>query len=154
MKPYSILFKKEAGGSTIDTQTKWGIVCKDFPFQLYGDTKELPSRSWYDENGDDEYVPKKLYIGAYEIDVEFAYKGNMYSANAAIRSFLDYLTGNDGLNQGALLSVYDTYTKIGRQHIRYVSVENTMTVRNESEGDVFTFTVKFKVNDPITNITL
>jgi len=154
MRPYSILFKKPTG-TIIDTQDEWGIVCKEFPFKLYGEIKELPSQNWFDEHGAEEYIPSHLYINAYDLSVEFAYKGTRESANSAIRGFLDYLTGTDGLNQGAELSVYDTYTKIGRQKVRLVSVEDELLiVRDASHGDVFTFKVKFRVNDPITDITL
>jgi hypothetical protein len=86
--------------------------------------------------------------------VEFAYKGTAFSANTAIRGFLNYLTGNDGLGHGAELSVYDTYTRIGRQRVRFLSVENDLIVRNTAEGDVFVFTVHFRVNDPMTDILL
>ena len=155
MRPYSILFKKMAGGAAvIDTQDTWGIVCKEFPFELYGKAKELPSQNWYDEHGVEEYTPPSLFMDAYDLKVEFAYKGAKFSANVAIRSFLDYLTGNDGLNQGAMLQVYDTYTHIGRQKVRYLSVDNDMIVRNDGDGDVFTFTVNFRVNDPMTDIVL
>ena len=107
--PYAIYFKKmKDDASVVDTLSDWGIVCKDFPFKLYGEAKELPSFDWKDEDGDDEYVPDELKISAYEIEVEFAYKGAMDSANTKIRGFLDYLTGRGGT--GAELMVYDTYT--------------------------------------------
>lgn len=151
MKPYSIYFKKENGG-VIDSQKEWGIVCKEFPFLLYGESKELPKRDWLDEDGEDVFFPNSLAMAAYDLDVEFAYRGVMDSANVAIRGFLDYLTGRDG--SGANLSVYDTYTKIGRQGVYYKKVSPDVFVRNTSEGDVVTFTVTFRVTDPTTQITL
>ena len=155
MRPYSILFKKMSpSAATIDTQDAWGIVCRDFPFKIYGEAKPLPSVNWHDSHGDDEYIPSTLFIDAYELKVDFAYKGTRDSANAAIRSFLNYITGNDGLNQGAELMVYDTYTRIGRQKVRYVSVAEEMTVRNDFDGDLFTFSVTFRINDPLTDIAL
>ena len=155
MRPYSILFKKMSPAAiTIDTQDTFGIVCRDFPFKIYGEAKQLPSISWHDSHGNDEYVPPSLYIDAYDLQIDFAYKGPRDSANHAIRSFLNYITGNDGLNQGAELMVYDTYTRIGRQKVRYVSVAEEMTVRNDHDGDVFTFSVTFRINDPTTDITL
>lgn len=151
--PYAILFRKMADdASVIDTLDSWGIVCKDFPFKLYGEAKELPSQDWKDEDGDDEYIPSELPIASYEIDVEFVYKGTINTANVYIRAFLDYLTGRGGT--GAELMVYDTYTKIGRQHVRYVSVGEDIFWRKEDCGDVVVFEVTFKVNDPVTEITL
>jgi hypothetical protein len=65
---------------------------------------------------------------------------------------LDYLTGRDG--DGAEFMVYDTYTKIGRQHMRFVSVGEDIFHREIESGDVIVFSVTFKVNDPVTDITL
>lgn len=153
MRPYAILFKKMKDDAlVVDTYDNWGIVCKSFPFKLYGEAKELPSFDWKDEDGDDEYIPDELKMSAYEIDVEFVYKGEINSANANVRGFLDYLTGRGGT--GAELMIYDTYTKIGRQGVRYVKVEDDVFWRQEEGGDVIVFVVTFKVNDPITDITL
>lgn len=152
-KPYAILFKKmKSDALVVDTLDNWGIVCKGFPFKLYGEAKELPNTDWMDEDGDDEYIPSELKIASYEIDVEFAYKGAMNSANTNIKAFLDYLTGRGGT--GAELMVYDTYTKIGRQSVRYVSVDDDIFWRQEEGGDIVVFVVTFKVNDPITDIVL
>lgn len=152
-KPYAIYFKKMRDDAlVVDTLDNWGIVCKEFPFKLYGEAKELPSHDWKDEDGDDEYIPSELPIAAYELEVEFAYKGEMNSANEKIRGFLDYLTGRGGT--GAELMVYDTYTKIGRRHARYVNVGEDVFHRQEDGGDVVVFNVTFKVNDPVTDITL
>lgn len=152
-KPYAILFQKMIEDApVVDTLSNWGIVCKDFPFKLYGEAKELSSRDWKDEDGDDEYIPNELKIAAYEIDVEFVYKGDMNTANTKIRGFLDYLTGRGGT--GAELMVYDTYTKIGRQSVRYVSVDDDIFFRQEGGNDVVVFVVTFKVNDPLTDIAL
>lgn len=151
MKPYSIYFKR-GEGAVIDTQTQWGIVCKEFPFLLYGESKELPKRDWMDEDGEDVFFPSKLAMQAYDLDVEFAYKGVMDSANVKIRGFLDYLTGRDGA--GSNLSVYDTYTKVGRQGVYVKGVKQDVFVRNTSEGDVVVFTVTFRVSDPMTEIVL
>ena len=152
-KPYAILFKKmKDNAPVVDTLDNWNIVCKDFPFKLYGEAKELPSQDWHDKDGEDEYIPNELKIAAYEIDVEFAYKGAIDSANIKIREFLDYLTGRGGT--GAELMVYDTYTKIGRRNVRFVSVEDDVFYRQTDSGDVVVFVVTFKVNDPVTDITL
>lgn len=152
-KPYAIFFKKmKSDAPVVDTFDNWGIVCKEFPFQLYGEAKELPVTDWKDEDGDDEYIPNELKISSYEIEVEFVYKGELNTAHTQIKGFLDYLTGRGGT--GAELMVYDTYTKIGRQSVRFVNVEPDIFWRQEEGGDVVVFVVTFKVNDPTTEITL
>ena len=153
--PYAIYFKKMKNDAlVVDTLDNWGIVCKEFPFKLYGEAKELPSHDWKDEDGEDEYVPETLPMAAYELEVEFVYKGAKDTANVKVKGFLDYLTGRDGKKEGAELMVYDTYTRIGRQHVRFVGVDEDIFWRQEEGGDVLTFTVTFKVNDPVTDITL
>lgn len=152
-EPYAILFKKMKDDAlVVDTFDSWNIVCKDFPFKLYGEAKELTVQDWKDMDGDDEYIPSVLPIAAYEVDVEFVYKGDVNTANVKIRAFLDYLTGRDGT--GAEFMVYDTYTRIGRQRMRYMSVEDDVFFRQTDGGDIVVFSVTFKVNDPVTDITL
>lgn len=152
-KPYAIYFKKMKDDAlVVDTLDNWGIVCKDFPFKLYGEAKELPTYDWKDEDGDDEYIPEVLPIAAYEMEVEFAYKGDMNTANTQIKGFLDYLTGRDGT--GAEFSAYDTYTRVGRQKMRFVGVDEDIFHRETESGDIVVFVVTFKVNDPVTDITL
>ena len=73
---YSIYFQKNKSGSPVlDTYTEWSIVCKDFPFMPYGESKDLPAREWADEDGEDTFFPEEIKLKAYDIDVEFAYKG-------------------------------------------------------------------------------
>ena len=157
MKPYAIYFKKMKNDAlVIDTLDNWGIVCKDFPFKLYGEAKELPSHDWKDKDGDDEYIPDILPIAAYEMEVEFAYKGDMFTANSNIKGFLDYLTGREG--DGAEFMCYDTFTRIGRQKMRFVRASEDIFHRDQNNSeygcDVIVFSVTFKVNDPVTDITL
>ena len=150
---YAFYIKKsKTNSATFDSNTKWGIVCKELPFKLIGDAKDVVSRSWPDQHGDDEYLPDVLPIKAYDMTVEFAYKGAPGTANTKIKEFLHYLTGMD--NSGVEFSVYDTYTKIGRQKIRFMSYEPTSIYRREGDLDVIVFKVKLKINDPVTDITL
>lgn len=153
MKPYPLLIKKNVTNAVVkNTYDEWNIVCKDFPFKLGGDAKDLYAESLPDEHGDDEYIPDIIPIKAYEIDVPFVYKGNINTANSYIKQFLQYLIGQDG--QKPDLKIYDTYTKIGRQNVRYVGYKEDAFVRKEDEGDVVEFTISFKVNDPLTDIRL
>lgn len=96
--------------------------------------------------------PEEIKLKAYDIEVEFAYKGAIGTANSKIESFLDYLTGKG--DTGTNLKVYDTYTKIGRQGVYYKSIDQDLFVRKSDEGDVVTFKITFRVTDPRTPITL
>ena len=90
------------------------------------------------------------------MEVEFAYKGDMFTANSIIKGFLDYLTGREG--DGAEFMCYDTFTRIGRQKMRFVSVSEDIFHRDQHNSeygcDVIVFSVSFKVNDAVPEITL
>lgn len=157
MDLYRFLIRKNSiGGVTqpvIDTIEQWGIVCREVSFIPYPSPKNLPARDWPDEDGVDEYVPSQLKLSAAEIKVDFGVTGDVGVANTAIKGFVDYLTGRDG--NGCLFSIYDEYTRIGKQNVRYLSIEDDATLeRNSAQDLVLLFSMTFKCNDPYTDITL
>ena len=149
MECYKVYIKQnKSGASVVETIEDLGLYCVDIPFKPAGDVKDIVSRDWKDENGVDEYIPADgLKMSAYEIDVKFGYKGDKLGANKAISSLLSCLAAG-------YVSIYDTYTDIGRQKVRLVKLnDNAELVRNE-DGDILIFSVTLKVCDPITNIKL
>lgn len=140
------LFQKS--GQPVRDSIEWGIYVKSIPFKLFPEIKELASRSWLDEDGDDEYYPSQPVFKAYEMDCQFVFIGVHGTANEQIKSFLTYLTTNGSF------SLYDTYTQIGRKEVRYVSYSEDVFYRRDHENDIVVFSVKLKVNDPLTDITL
>jgi len=129
-----------------DVYRDFGIYTKHVPFILYPKAKEPYKKSWYDEDGDDEYLPATPRYEAYTMNVDFVYEGALNTANTNIKNFLDFI-------QGGYFSLYDEYTGIGRQKIRYVSVDENATLYRRDK-DVVEFTVSLKVNDPVTQITI
>ncbi len=150
---YKVYIQKERDVSAVvETITDFGIYCADIPFTIIGEAKEPTSRNWYDEDGIDEYIPAGgLKISAYEMEVKFCCKGDKFSANTTIRKFLDYLTGKDGT--GAMMKMYCDYTRIGRQHMRYIKVKDEAELVRDKDGDILVFSATFKVGDPTTDIT-
>lgn len=149
---YSILFKKsKTGSNTKDSFLEWKIACTSVPFDVYPKIKELPSNDWPDEHGDDTFIPAKLMIAAYDYEINFCYKGLDGSAYSAIKPFIDYLTGVDG--NGVELSIYSPYNKIGRQKAYFTGLSD-LKYRRMGAEDVLTFSVKFRITDPVTDITL
>lgn len=142
-----LLILKEGETTVKDVLASWGIYTKHVPFNPFPKLKEPPKNSWYDEDGDDEFLPATPRYEAYEMAINFIYKGAAGTANAKIRQFIDFL-------QGAYMSIYDEHSLIGRQKVRYVSTEDDATLLRRSDIDVVEFTVNFKVNDPKTDITL
>lgn len=148
MKYKPFLIQKLKEGSPVRDSREWGIWIQHFPFKIYPKMKEPAKKSWKDENGDDEHIPDIPVFEAYTADVEFVFIGEYESANNQITSFLDYLFYNGEF------SIYDTYTKIGRTHVRYDAFSDKAYRRRENENDVVQFSVSLKINDPKTQITL
>lgn len=147
--------QKLASGSKMkDSVADFGIYCKDIPFKMFGEVKELYANEWHDQHGKDEYVPSTLMMSEYEIDVEFAYKGAYNSANTHVKTFLNYLLGIGTGNAGADMKIYSEHTGVGRTKVRVKSIDDNCVLDRTENGDILIFTVKFVVNDPVTDVKL
>lgn len=154
MSADSIYFRKTGSGVVKDSVRDFGMYCKDVPFTMFGEAKELVSDNFTDEDGEDEYIPSVLPMKSYTMEVTFAFKGDRDSANKALRSFVNYLTGRDTNSEGAEFDMYSTYTEIGRQKCRFVSLSNDAELVREDGYDILFPKITFKVNDPVTDIKL
>jgi hypothetical protein len=138
------LIKK--GDVVTDIYAQWGIVVTSFPYlMINARPKNIASTKYYDQNGDYEYIPSVITYEPVEFTVGFAYKGAKDEANIKIPNFIEYISGE--------ISLYSEYAKIGRQKCRVVEIESDIFFRS-NVSDVVSFTVKFKTNDPITNVIL
>lgn len=140
----------------------WGVWCKSIPFKLFDKVKEPAKRSWNDEHGDDEYISADgLFLESYEMEVEFGCKllgshvGSeqtepVSNVRVSVANFLSYLRSS------GMMKLYSSHTRIGRQNVRLVSVGDAAHWESKDiDGFEFlVFSVKFKVNDPITDIVL
>lgn len=164
---YTLKFKKAGTSTVVDSYSQWGIVCCQVPFKAGRKTKQLASRNWHDEDGEDAYIPSSIMTEAYDAEFEMAYHGEELASNGfnlskcfqAIDSFGKWLCGNDG--NGASLSIYSPFSTIGRQGCYLLEIGSEepfvmlkQTGRNLYNENVVTFKVKFRVTDPTTNITL
>ena len=144
-KPF--LVQKMKDGYAVRNSTEWGILIKSFPFDIYPEMKDIPKNDWFDEDGDEEFVPDVPVFKAYEAEVEFIYEGARDTGYTNVRNFLNYLATN-GLNK-----IYDSYTSIGRQNVRYQKQSDAKLYRN-SIKEYIVFKVNLKFNDPTNMITL
>lgn len=140
----------------------WGVWCKSIPFKLFDKVKEPAKRSWNDEHGDDEYISADgLFLESYEMEVEFGCKllgshigseqtAEVSNVRVSVANFLSYLRSS------GMMKLYSSHTRIGRQNVRLVSVGDAAHWESKDiDGFEFlVFSVKFKVNDPITDIVL
>ena len=146
MDYYKIYLQKEVDEAEVkETIADFGMYCMEDPFVLYSEAKDVTKRSWYDEDGDDEYIPGNgLYVQSYENSVKFGFKGDEFGANEKLQSFLDYL-------RSGMMKMYCEFNKVGRQHVRFKSVKQTL-YRDDKDGDLLVVTITFKFNDPVTDI--
>lgn len=153
--------------SVIDTQASYNIACQECPFKMLPESKELPKREWYDEDGDDVYIPSDgLKFKAYDMEVKFIYVGTGYvkqdqtvvtkeqEMKEKVSAFIDFLYGRN-TNGSPLLKIYDEYTLIGRQGVYVLSVDNDMMAYDDRNNNVIgIFKVKFRVTEPTTDVSL
>lgn len=157
MSAGELKIKKSKQGSLVREITKdFNIYCQSIPFKMFGESKELASNNWNDENGLDVYIPDTIRMSSYDLEVKFVFKGRLSDASSAIKTFIGYLTGKDG--SGASLSIYDPYYKIGRKDICYKSAADEAELKEYKEGNekmaLVEFSVTFQVNDPVTDVVL
>ena len=140
-------------GPVVDLLSAFKIAVKEFPFKLYPEAKDLATRDWAGEDGRDVYVPAKIPIKNYDIEVEFLYKGTESSMSQDVSNFINFIYGRNANANGGRLAIYDEYTKIGRKDIHALSVDNDVYVYGDNDPDaVASFKVKFSVEDPTTDV--
>lgn len=166
---YTLLFQK-GGGAVKNSFAEWGIVCCKVPFKAGGKVKDFATRDWHDEHGEDSFFPVKSCFEAYDAEFEMAYKGQELASNpfnlslafSKIRSFKKWLSGNDTTEgSGTELKIYSPYSSIGRQKCYLLEIgdeEPHLQMKGEAGSlyheNVVTFKVRFRVCDPMTDITL
>lgn len=134
-----------ASGS-IDVYSTFGIIVNSLSFPD-GGTKEPYKNNWKDENGEETYIPDTLKVEAYDLKLQFAWKGSLGGAYTAYKNFAAFLTGRDG--NGADLSIYDDRTKWGRTKIWYKEPSNP-DFHYDNVHDILTWEATFRVTDPVT----
>ena len=142
-------------GAVVDTQAQFNVVCQEFPFKYLPETKDLAKRDWYDEHGEDVYVPTDgLKFKAYDMDVKFLYVGTQNNMQTDLNGFILFISGKNS-GGAPMLAIYDEYTKTGRRGVVVDSVSEELYDYNNADYDAIAmFKVKFRVNDPVTDITL
>ena len=122
MKYFRFYIQKEGADSSgaaypiKESGKDFNVYEKECKFYGGGETKDIPKRDWYDQNGDDEFTPTTPVYKSQDVDVKFAYKGALFSANAYIKNFMEYLA------TGGTMKIYDEYNRIGRQSVRFVGI--------------------------------
>ena len=151
MKNYKgILFQVGEEGP-IRNSSYWGGNVTDSPYIPVATTpKNITSQSWYDENGDDEYIPEELFYEPVEATLNFVYKGTVAEAKTQIKAFISYLRSGE-------FSFYDEFYKVGRQKSRLLDFSDEAKWSYDdaySQTGIAQFSIRVKINDPVTDIVL
>ena len=138
---------------TVNDSAAWstevyGLVAKSNPYPIMPNPKDPYKNDFKDANGDDEYV-QEMFYESQEISVKFYCK--VPGASEAEKLLRHQVAAFfEKIKKGEFL-IYDSYTGIGRQKVRYAGYEEDSFVARDDYARVI-FTVKFKVNDPLTQM--
>jgi hypothetical protein len=149
---YKPFYIQAESNSVAKNTIEWGLVAKVNPYPLLPNPKQPYSNSWNDENGDDEWCDK-MYYESIEFTVSFyikAFDSEGKTAKELVRNQIDdfFAYIRDGE-----FRIYDSYNGIGRRKVRYAGYEeDQFTSRNDWAKAIFS--IKFKVNDPVTRMVL
>lgn len=151
-KEYDFLMQKTADNSVVKSSlADFGFAVSNIPWP---DEEIVPLavRTWEGEAGEDPYLPPTgLKLKAYDLIVEFCYKGDIDTAVDAYKTLRRYLLGIDG--DGAELRVYDPYWKRGRTKVHIEKIGDFDPNRsNIDEG--LSMKVVFRVADPTAECEL
>lgn len=166
MEPYRLYIQQTSYdgelysyGQVVDTYEEWGVVCSRSPYRRFGDPKDVATRNWLDEHGEDVYIPQNVKFKKFDAEFTFLCSAAPNNLRRSVRDFLQYLAGGDGGDVvtavGARLVIYDTYNQIGWKDVRMksYSTDGLLMTRGEDEA-VLEFKVTFEVYDPYTQVVL
>lgn len=141
-------------GTMVDTFEEYGIACKECPFVLFPEAKDVLSEDWPDEQGVDVYLPAQAKLKDYDFEASFITSGEESTVLTNIRSFAQFLYGlND--NGSSRLAILDEHSGIGRKDVRVVNLGNELWWNDDNDDEkIAIFKVKFHVYDPVTDVTL
>ena len=132
-----------------DLEDDFDMVCLAFPAKMGGETRELKSRTWAGEDGEDTYFPAHVSTEAYDVEIELGYKGEPGTSVAAVGKLLDYLRGtSDGCSE---IAFYNSWAGIGRRKAWLKEVSDEELYVDEGE-EVATLTVTLRVCDPTAKV--
>lgn len=143
-----------------DTLDKYGLFIKHSPYKAFPQIKNLVTQDWPDEQGEDVWLPKTGIVNkAYDYEVEFIYYADDGMATERIRDFCDEI-------KGKWLQIYDTYTGMGRKGVYVTEFDADPAFKRRKVQTIFLkdgtpavrdyvyFKVKFRINNPNTDIVL
>lgn len=151
-------------GTVRDTYATWGIVCSKSPFKL-GDAKDVASRNWLDEHGEDVYIPADVKLKKFDAEFTFLCNGTERDVKYKVKQFHLFLAGKSWKTKSAIgeetthtstgsrLALFDEYNGLGWKDVRFKSFSTDGLVMDNADDEiVLEFKVVFEVFDPFTEV--
>ena len=135
----AVTYIQKGTSAKVDILATFGIMTKSIP-DMKLEVKNISSKDWADNQGDEEYIPSVLTFKAYEEILQFVYKGVLNTAGSAIRTFISYLSS-------AEFSFYDEFSGRGFR-CRFSGYDPVATYKVVEE--VVLFNIKVKINNPLS----
>lgn len=145
--------KLQIGNTVKDLREDFGFVCTEGPsYTPLGKAKRLSSNSWFDENGDDVYIPSKMYVESGTLKIPIGYQGARGSGKGHLKALVTWLLGRGGdeLTQDGIL-LYSAFIDEGFK-------KATLDEISEPEycylGDfeLLETVITFNIPDPLDNV--
>lgn len=129
----------------------FGFATGNVEFPASVEMKEYASRSVPGEDGERVFFPDNPAINAYDLSIEFKYKGLYSDFHDDYMTFCNFLIGRDGF--GPCMHIYMPWNNIGRMNTYVKSIKECKYNRNGNEVFI-TFNVVFRITDPVATIKL
>lgn len=142
-----LYIKKKNDDKVYETGADFDMYVQSSSVIVNAQAKSLYSVDWSDEDGLDEFIPDQIPVQQGEMNVSFTCKGTRKELPKKILTFINFLRGGE-------MEVYDKYYDIGKKGVRFESVSDNATVYEDSEICNITYSVTFKVNDPLSDVKL
>lgn len=156
-------------GRAYDTYETWGIVCSAAPYRPAGDPKDVATRDWLDEHGEEVYIPADVKLKKFDFEVSFLCNGTEEEVKYNVSQFRNFLLGEESRykrkspsgpdvevvipSTGARLAIYDNYNSVGWKDVRFKAFSSDGLVMDNSDTEiVLEFKVTFEVFDPSTTV--
>lgn len=147
--------QREADSSAIDIRTTYGVIIMVHEYPSKRKVKTPYKNDWKDRDGDDEWN-NVLQYEAFDIKAKcviFTQDPDSDAARSELRTAV--WAFQESIRDGEF-KIYDSWTKYGFQKVRLDEFQEI------GDGDFderfgrcrLIFTISFKVNDPITRMTL
>lgn len=145
---YALLMQKMATGSQMKSSlTDFGFAVRRIQWPD-AETEEIAVRVWPGEDGEDAYIPPAgQKLQAYDLEVEFIYKGELNTVYAKCKALRKYLTG-----AGGFLILYDPYWKVGCTKVYVKKFGDLKPVRTNID-EFMSAKLTFRVTDPAAEVT-